>query len=185
MDTRYSFDPPRPLTERERTVTRWMIEHGDAPKEEKEGFLAQLATATVVRRCACGCASVDFAIRGEEAPKGVGLQMLGDFLCGDKKTGLNGVFVFARSGVLAGVEIYQLSDEKIHSELPGPESLRIIDGSDETISTVGRGRHNGGSVGLQHTVALVAAVVGAVGSVGLMFRASQHPPLILLVLFTI
>ena len=101
MDARYSFNPPRSLTERERTVTRWIIEHGDVPKDEREGFLAQLEAATVVTRCACGCASVDFAIHGEEAPKGVGLQILGDFLCGDEKTGINGVFVFAKSGVLA------------------------------------------------------------------------------------
>ena len=34
-------------------------------------------------------------------------------------------------------------------------------------------------------VAIFTALIGAVGSVGLMFRASQHPPLLLLVLFTI
>jgi len=127
MEARYSFNPPRPLTERERAVTRWIIEHGGAPNEEREKFLAQLEAATVVRRCACGCASVDFAIRGEEAPTKVGLEIIGDFLCGDEKSGINGVFVFARSGVLAGVEIYQLSDEKIHDELPVTGSLRAFD----------------------------------------------------------
>jgi hypothetical protein len=127
MEARYCFNPPRLLTERERTVTRWIIEHGGASEKERKGFLVQLGAATVVSRCACGCASVDFAIRGEPAPAGVGLEIIGDFLCGEERAGINGVFVFARSGVLAGIEIYQLSDEKIHTELPAPDTLRAFD----------------------------------------------------------
>lgn len=48
-----------------------------------------------------------------------------------------------------------------------------------------KNRPNSEFLGLLRAVALVAAVAGAVGSVGLMFRASQHPPRVLLVLFTI
>jgi len=48
-----------------------------------------------------------------------------------------------------------------------------------------RGRLEGGSLGLLRGAALVAVVTGAAGSTGLMFRASQHPPRVLLALFTI
>jgi hypothetical protein len=44
---------------------------------------------------------------------------------------------------------------------------------------------DGGLIGFLRTIALVAAMTGALGSVGLMFRASQHPPRVLLVLFTL
>lgn len=45
------------------------------------------------------------------------------------------------------------------------------------------GRPEGGFFGLARAVALITVVVGAVGSLGLMFRADQHTPRFLLVLF--
>lgn len=44
---------------------------------------------------------------------------------------------------------------------------------------------DGRRLGFLRAAAFVAVVIGAAGSVGLMFRASQHPPHFLLVLFTI
>ena len=58
-------------------------------------------------------------------------------------------------------------------------------GSGVTTSTSSQERPGSGFLGLLRTVALVAVVAGSAGSVGLMFRASQHPPRVLLVLFTI
>jgi hypothetical protein len=58
-------------------------------------------------------------------------------------------------------------------------------GSGVTISASNQELPDGGFLGLLRTLALVAVVAGAAGSVGLMFRASQHPPRVLLVLFTI
>ena len=54
-----------------------------------------------------------------------------------------------------------------------------------TISASSQERPDSGFLGLLRAVALFAAVTGAVGSVGLMLRASQHPPRLLLVLFTL
>jgi hypothetical protein len=51
------------------------------------------------------------------------------------------------------------------------------------VTDANSGRPPGGSPGLLRAVALLAAAVGAVGSLALMFRAIQHPPLFLLVLF--
>ena len=54
---------PRGLTDQERTITEWMIDHGTG---EKEFYRSQLAQATVVNACDCGCPSIDFAIGGKE-----------------------------------------------------------------------------------------------------------------------
>ena len=58
-------------------------------------------------------------------------------------------------------------------------------GSGEIASATSGGKPDGGFLGLMRVAALVAVVAGAAGSVGLMFRASQHPPRILQFLFTI
>ena len=58
-------------------------------------------------------------------------------------------------------------------------------GPSESTSNASRGRPDGGSLGVLRAVALIAVVVGAVGSVGLMLRAGQRSPRVLLVLFTI
>jgi hypothetical protein len=57
-------------------------------------------------------------------------------------------------------------------------------GSGESTSKVSRVSPDGGFPGLLRAVALIAAVAGAAGSLGLMLRAG-HPPLFLRVLFAI
>ena len=53
------------------------------------------------------------------------------------------------------------------------------------ISNESRGRAKDGRLGVLRPVGLIAALAGAVGSMGFMLHASQHPPRILLVLFVI
>ena len=60
-----------------------------------------------------------------------------------------------------------------------------IDGPDKTTTEASQRRPDAGRLGLLHTLSLVAVVAGAMGSVGLMFRAGQRTPRFLLVLFTI
>jgi hypothetical protein len=109
----------RPLSPEEHSLTRWMLEHGHP---DAAAFLPQLDRARVVSRCPCGCASIDFAIDGEQAPPGTGMQVLGDFLYGDEKT-LCGAFVFAKAGLLAGLEVYGLAVDA-PTVLPEPPGLR-------------------------------------------------------------
>jgi hypothetical protein len=108
----------RPLTAAERELTEWMLQHG---RPEALAFLALLEHATVISRCPCGCASVDFAIRGQPAPA-AGLNILGDYLFGEQDE-LAGAFVFECGGVLAGIEVYGLARDN-PKELPHPDSLR-------------------------------------------------------------
>jgi hypothetical protein len=108
----------RPLTEAEYRLARWMLEHGGA---EAQSFLPQLELARVVSRCPCGCASIDFEVAGHPRPAG-GLGVLGDFIYGGGSE-LNGIFIFERDGVSAGIEVYGLAGDAPKT-LPVPEALR-------------------------------------------------------------
>ncbi len=108
----------RPLTDHERQLVRWMLEHGSPGSGQ---FLEQLERAQVVSRCPCGCASIDFEI-DECLPPSTGMRILGDFEFGDE-TNLCGAFVFEKGGVLAGLEVYGLA-VNAPSVLPNPTELR-------------------------------------------------------------
>ena len=114
---------PRPLSPREKEIAEWLIINGEASKEEKMEFLAQLQRATVIRRCPCGCASIDLAIDGRE-PSEVGMIPFGDFITPGSQYG---IFVFSRGGILAGVEIYQLAADSLPAEFPRPVALTPYD----------------------------------------------------------
>ena len=111
-----SSEFPRPPSPREKEVAGWLIANGGASEEEKKIYLSQLERATVVRRCPCGCASIDFAIDGRESSE-AGIIPFGDFVTPESK---HGFFVFARGDLLAGVEIYQLAADSLPPELPSP-----------------------------------------------------------------
>ena len=91
----------RQLTSGEEHLIRWMLEQG-AP--EARAFLPQLDNARVTPgQCPCGCASIDLSIESLPEPSG-GLHILADFVFGTE-TDLSGIFVFEKSGVLAGLEV--------------------------------------------------------------------------------
>jgi len=78
----------------------------------------------VIRKCPCGCASIDFAIDGREPEISAGLVPFGDFLASDHSFG---VFVFQLGGMLAGVEIYSFGDDDTPAEFPSSEDLEPAD----------------------------------------------------------
>jgi hypothetical protein len=109
----------RSLTLEEEQLIRWMLEHGTS---EAQAFVSQLEKAKAdAWRCPCGCASVNLLIDGLSEPSG-GLHILADFLFGADDD-LSGAFVFEKSGVLAGLEVYGLAGEAPKT-LPLPASLR-------------------------------------------------------------
>jgi hypothetical protein len=119
FDGKIEMNTNRPLTETERMLIHWMLEHGEP---EAKSFLRQLKLAQATSwRCSCGCASINFSIEGHPAPSG-GIHPIADFIFGTNED-MSGIFVFEQGGVLAGLEVYGLAGDAPKS-LPLPESLR-------------------------------------------------------------
>jgi hypothetical protein len=110
----------RPLSAREVALTTWLLEHGE-PEARK--FLDHVARARVVGRCPCGCASVDFAVDGQRAPAGTGLEILADYQWRGAAGELFGVFAFASGDLLAGIEVWSIDGEATPTELPATSQL--------------------------------------------------------------
>jgi hypothetical protein len=116
----------RPLTVEEMQLIRWLLEHGPVGAETPT-FLAQLDQARVVSRCPCGCASINFAIAGQLPPPGAGLQVLSDYQWVGNAGAEFGVFVFAKAGVLSGLEVWSIDGLAAANHLPKIESLKPIE----------------------------------------------------------
>ena len=113
----------RPLTEHERSLVKWLLEHGNPDAAE---FLPQLDDAWVVSRCPCGCASIGFAIGGIIPADDAGMHILSDFEWqGDGVS--SGIFVFACGGQLAGFEVWSLDGKVSTSSLPRIDQLRPLE----------------------------------------------------------
>jgi len=109
----------RPLTEAERYLIQWMLEHGTP---EAKGFLSQLETVRATDwHCPCGCASINFIAEGPPE-SAVEMQILADFVFGTNEN-LSGIFLFHTNGALAGLEVYGFAGDA-PKLLPPPESLR-------------------------------------------------------------
>lgn len=119
----------RELTDSERRLVSWMLEHGGA---EARPFLVQLAEARATSaRCPCGCGSVSFVINGYSAPSG-SMRPIADFLFGHEHD-LSGVFVYEQDGLLAGLTVYGLAGEP-PTTLPSPGTLHECPATEMTDS---------------------------------------------------
>jgi hypothetical protein len=116
---------PRPLTDHEAALVRWMLEHGG---ERAVGFIPQVAEATVVSSCPCGCASINFAIGGIAPPADAGMDDLSHFGWGNgpEPDDIRGVFVFACAGQLAGLEVWSCGDGSAPTSLPTIDQLHPL-----------------------------------------------------------
>jgi hypothetical protein len=109
----------RPLSDEERSFVQWMLEHG---AKHATSFLAQLSQARVAGRCQCGCASINFSVAGKR-PSIVGMDILSDYDWEDAQGHKFGAFVFARGGLLAGLDLYSIDGAVTPTWLPKPEQL--------------------------------------------------------------
>jgi hypothetical protein len=111
----------RPLSEDERTLLVWLIEHGIPEAHE---FTGQMEEARVVGRCACGCPSIDLGIRGAKRRTVGPSQILADFM-GKTPEGLEVVVLLhARGGKLSELEIYNFPEHEGAFSLPTLGSLK-------------------------------------------------------------
>ena len=111
----------RSLTDEERHLARWMLEHSEPGARN---FLDQLERAEITPyRCPCGCASLHFSVSDYPEPAG-GIHPIADFVFGPEAD-MSGIFIYERSGVLSGLEVYGLSGDAPRA-LPSSNSLRPI-----------------------------------------------------------
>ena len=102
--------PPRPLTDREAGLVRWLLARGG---ERGARFLPEVDDLRVVGVCGCGCASIDFIqVDG-------GMRPFAEHLWDGPDGG--GVFLFTVNDRLAGLEVYSFGDP---AGLPEPTQLR-------------------------------------------------------------
>lgn len=113
----------RPLSETERSLIRWLLEHGTAGAAN---YLGQLDQTRVASQCPCGCPTVDLAVG--EAPPSVGdKEILSDYQWVDRGDARFGVFVYARAGLLAGLEVWSIDGREMPSHLPDTTELRPLE----------------------------------------------------------
>jgi hypothetical protein len=112
----------RPLTDAERGLVRWMLEHGTADAKQ---YLDQLELVEVTPwKCTCGCATIHFQIRGYDEPP-PGIVSLGYFVTGEGDHQA-GAFIYSSGGLLRGIEVYGLTGDAPRA-LPRPEELRVFE----------------------------------------------------------
>ena len=109
----------REMTESERSLARWMLEHG---KPEAKSFLSQLDIARVTTwKCDCGCASFDLSIPGRPEPP-PGVNILAEFLIDMRDDGYSEIFVYESGGILSGLEVCGVPEAP--KTLPTSEQLQ-------------------------------------------------------------
>jgi len=120
-----TIEEDRPLTASERTLVRWLLENGG---ESAQTFLPQIGQLRVIGRCACGCASVDFAVGGQAVRDAdESMKVLSDYNWVDDEERFFGVYIFARRGVLAGLDLWSIDGAAIPNALPEIERLRPVE----------------------------------------------------------
>lgn len=111
----------RPLSEKETELVRWLLEQG---RQGSDSFLPQVGRLSVVSRCGCGCASVDFSLDRIPADRKISLNPVSDWFWGESGKDLCGVFVFIREGKVSGLEVWSVDGSVTPTELPQIVDLR-------------------------------------------------------------
>lgn len=110
----------RPLSDREREVLVWLLNHGP---EGASSFLPQLDFVEARSSCSCGCPSIDFSLP-VDAPFDHSLQGMRLFAEGHTGTDEVGIMLTVGSGVLSDLEVYTYGGVDHAFGLPLLDTLR-------------------------------------------------------------
>lgn len=115
---------PRPLERAEAELLVWLLKNGNPGADQ---LIDQVPNLEVVGKCGCGCASIDFAIRGKPRTKSGGLHILSDYQWKDSSENMFGVFAFSKENEIAGIEVWSIDGNETPSQLPNPKQLVPIE----------------------------------------------------------
>jgi len=109
----------RPLTQHERDLVRWLIEHSFV--KDATRFLPQVDKLSVVSKCNCGCPTIDFALDG------VPVARKGERFISDWLAEVNGMPVYVQLWVsndqINSLEVGSLPGTDQPFGLPAIESM--------------------------------------------------------------
>jgi hypothetical protein len=90
----------RPLTDHERQLVAWRIDHGESGDRQK--LHGQIPEIWLRERCTCGCPTVYFALNGKPVPR-KGVLLISDHLA--TVAGMEvGIMLFQTDGHLSSLE---------------------------------------------------------------------------------
>ena len=110
----------RPLSNKERELLVWLLEHGPI---NATNFLPQLGIIEARSSCSCGCPSIEFSVPVDspfiDSPQGMRAYFLG-------RSGVDevGLMLTAGNGVLSELEIYTFGEFDHPFDLPAVNTLR-------------------------------------------------------------
>jgi hypothetical protein len=112
----------RPLTDHERELVAWLIEHGTYG--DRPTLHAQIPRLSVRERCTCGCPTVYFALDGKPVPR-KGERLVSDHLA--TVDGMEvGIMLFETTGDLSSLEVYSCPGSDQPFGLPDTTSIRSL-----------------------------------------------------------
>lgn len=118
---------PRPLTNPERTLLRWLLGRGaeitGTDTKLASAFLPQLDAVQVIRRCGCGCPTIDLALVAPDLVVPGASATLADVEGCSPEGGEIGVILRASNGMLSQLELYA-RDGRVPFTIPGAEQLQ-------------------------------------------------------------
>ena len=112
----------RPLTDHERELVAWLIEHGTYG--DRPTLHAQIPRLSVRERCTCGCPTVYFALDGKPVPR-KGERLVSDHLA--TVDGMEvGIMLFETTDDLSSLEVYSCPGSDQPFGLPDTTSIRSL-----------------------------------------------------------
>ncbi len=112
----------RPLTEHERQLVTWLIEHGT--NQDRLQLNAQIPRLSVRERCTCGCPTVYFSLDGAAVPR-TGERLVSDHLASVEGMEV-GIMLFETDGLLSSLEVYSCPGTDVPFGLPEVASIRPL-----------------------------------------------------------
>ncbi|MBR9871912.1 MAG: hypothetical protein GYB26_12320 [Gammaproteobacteria bacterium] len=110
----------RSLNEKERDLLVWLSNNLTTSAQAPLHEIANLKVASI---CKCGCASIDFSLKGKPISVKEGITVIADYLYKTKSNNQMGCFLFMADGHLAGIEVWSIDGAETPSDLPAPSEL--------------------------------------------------------------